>query len=116
MTTIITAQQAVLDGDTLVMLVKKQQVHLGMALTLPTLKARLTLCGHPVEDGEVIGAVVDDDLALLQDFTICHACAAKFMVELRVGMLAKVRDAQLSAQPQQCTEALAFEANQLQLF
>ncbi|MBM5458917.1 hypothetical protein H8F21_15225 [Pseudomonas sp. P66] len=116
MNPIITAQDAVLQGDTLVMLVKHQQVHLAMASPLPALRARLILCRMPVADSEVLGEVDDDDLAVLQDFNICPGCAAAFVADLRQGMLARVRASQLSTQPPQCVERLVYEANQLSLF
>lgn len=112
----ITAQDAVLEGDTLVMLVKQQQVHLAMARTFPTLRARLVLCRLPVADSEVLGEVDDEDVAVLQDFNICRACAAAFVSDLRQGMLARVRASQIASQPPQCSERLTYEENQLSLF
>lgn len=112
----LTAQKAVLEGDKLVMLVKRQKVHLAMARPMPKLKARLILCGLPVDDGEVTGEVDHDDFAVLQDFTICPLCSGTFAAELRDGLLSRVRATQLASQPPPCQERRTFEANQLSLF
>lgn len=113
---ITTLQQAIRQGDTLVMLVMHKHVHLAMARPEPALSARLTLCDLPVAGSEVICTVEDEDLPVLQDFTICTSCAGAFAANLREGMIARAKASGQSGLPPQCLERIYIEANQLSLF
>lgn len=113
---ISTVQHAIRQGDTLVMLVMHKQVHLAMARAESALSARLTLCELPIAGSEVVCTVEDEDLAVLQDFTICTSCAGAFVANLREGMIARAKASGESGQPPQCLERIYFEANQLSLF
>ena len=75
---------------TLVMLVKDQRVHLALAERAPLLVAPASLCAEQLSGGEVIGVVADEDLALLQDLTICVKCSARYLRELRGELSARV--------------------------
>lgn len=109
-------QQAIRQGDTLVMLVIHKHVHLAMTPAAAALSARLTLCDLPVAGSEVVCTVEDEDLPVLQDFTICTSCAGAFAANLREGMIARAKASAQPGLPPQCLERIYFEANQLSLF
>jgi hypothetical protein len=111
-----TLQHALDQGDTLVMLVMHKHVHLAMARPAPPLSARLTLCDLPVAGSEGICTVEDEDLPVLQDFTICISCARAFAANLRDGMIARAKASGQSGLPPLCQERIYLEANQLSLF
>lgn len=98
------------------MLVMHKHVHLAMARPEPELSARLTLCDLRVAGSEVICTVEDEDLPVLQDFTICTSCAGAFAANLREGMIARAKASGQPSLPLQCLERIYVEANQLSLF
>ncbi len=104
------------DDDALVMLVQHQQVHLAIANPAPPLHANRALCGQHLIAVDAIGVVDEQDFAYLQDFTICPDCASRYATELRQGILAKRKAAQMASQPHHGPERLSVERSQLSLF